>query len=358
VAKVALPSVLLHDHLDGGLRPETVLDLAHKGGYEDLPGTDIDSVASFFDQSRSGSLESYLDAFRHTIGVMQDRESLERVAYEAAVDLTNDGVVYAEIRFCPLLHTQKGLSSLEVVMAVSAGMKRGAEETGLAWGLLIDAMRQETHSMEMAELAVATQDLGVVGFDLAGPELGNPPGSYLAACRLARTSGLRLTIHAGEAAGDRGPAYMAEAMDLCGAERLGHGVELAWDCVLSDGEVVEIGRVASRVLDRQIPLEMCPSSNLATSRLAPDQHPIGAFYRAGFNVTVNTDNRLMSATTMSAELDFVRRHHGFEVDDLARVTRGSLMAAFCDHATKRRLWEERIAPAYREEGATVGGFET
>jgi adenosine deaminase len=303
-------------------------------------------------------LESYLGAFRHTIGVMQDWESLERVAYEASVDLTNDGVVYAELRFCPLLHTRKGLAPMEVVRAVSTGLRRGADETGLAWGLIIDAMRHETHSVEMAYLAVAGRELGVVGFDLAGPELGNPPGSHLAACRLARTSGLGLTIHAGEAAGDRGAGYMAEAMDLCGAERLGHGVELVWDCVLSDGEVVEIGPVAARVLDRQIPLEMCPSSNLATSRLAPDQHPIGAFYRAGFNVTINTDNRLMSATTMSAELDFARRHHGFDLDDLVRVTRHSLKAAFCDHATKRRLWEERIAPAYREEGATVGGFET
>jgi adenosine deaminase len=355
---VPLPSVLLHDHLDGGLRPTTIVELAESHGYRGLPTTDVEALTAFFDQSRSGSLESYLEAFRHTIGVMQEEESLERVAYEAALDLSADGVVYAEIRFCPLLHTTKGLTPLDVVSSVSAGLRRGAAETGLTWGLIIDAMRHQEHSIQMVELSVATRHLGVVGFDLAGPESGNPPRSHLAACRLARSSGLRLTIHAGEAAGERGPNYVAEAMDLCGAERIGHGVELIRDCVVESGDIVRMGPVASRVLDRQIPLEMCPSSNLATSRLTPAQHPIGALYRAGFNVTVSTDNRLMSATTMSAEMGFVRRHHGFTLDDLARTTRRSLEAAFCDHATKQRLWEEKVSPAYRGEGVLVGGLAT
>jgi adenosine deaminase len=353
---VPLPSVLLHDHLDGGLRPATILELADHGGYRGLPTDDIESLADFFDQSRSGSLESYLDSFRHTIGVMQDRDSLERVAYEAALDLADDGVVYAEIRFCPLLHTSKGLTPFEVVDAVSAGLTRGAAGTGLVWGIIIDAMRDRDDSTEMVDLAVRAKDLGVVGFDIAGPELGHPPRSHLAACRLARASGLRLTLHAGEAAGEHGPAHIAEAMDVCGAERIGHGVELIRDCVVESGEIVCMGSVASRVLARQIPLEMCPSSNLATGRLTPEEHPMGAFHRAGFNVTVSTDNRLMSATTMSAELEFARRHHGFTLEDLAATARRSLMAAFCDHATKGRLWEDHIAPAYRDAGADPGGL--
>ncbi|MCI0678877.1 MAG: adenosine deaminase [Actinobacteria bacterium] len=352
---VRLPSVLLHDHLDGGLRPDTVIDLARDIGYEGLPADDPLALATFFDQSRSGSLESYLQAFRHTIGVMQGHDSLERVAYEAAVDLAADGVVYAEIRFCPALHTRHGVTPVEVVTAVSSGLHRGAAETGLVWGLILDAMRQEHRSLEMARLAASTRHLGVVGFDLAGPEVGHSPREHLAACRHARASGVRLTIHAGEAAGVLGPAYIAEALEVCGAERIGHGVEVIRDCLLADGEIVDTGPVAARVLDRQTPLEMCPASNLATGRLAPEDHPIGMLYRAGFNVTINTDNRLMSSTTMSGEFDFVRTHHGFGLHDLARVTRRSLEAAFCDHATKLRLWEDRIAPAYVEVGALPGG---
>lgn len=348
---MTLPSVLLHDHLDGGLRATTILEIAEKTGYRDLPADDPDELARWFDQSESGSLERYLESFRHTIAVMQHAESLERVAYEAAVDLAADGVVYAEIRFCPWLHTTGGLDPGTVVEAVASGLRNSG--TGLVWGILIDALRQHDHSMEMAELAVARRHLGVVGFDLAGPEIGHPPRGHLAACRFVRQAGLRLTIHAGEAAGIFGPAYIAEAMDVCGAERIGHGVELVRDCVIEDGEIVKVGEVAARVRDRQIALEMCPASNLATGAITPDQHPIGALHRAGFNVTISTDNRLMSSTAMSKEFAFVTEHHGFGVDDLARVTRRSLAAAFCSHDTKVELWEEIIAPSYREAGADV-----
>ena len=345
--------MLLHDHLDGGLRPATIIELAEDSGYTYLPASGVEALATWFDQSESGSLETYLASFEHTIGVMQDPRSLERVAYEAALDLAADGVVYAEIRFCPLLHVTRGMSPGEVIEAVSAGLARGESETGLSWGLIIDAMRQDDRSMEMARLAVSHRRNGVVGFDLAGPEVGHPPRGHLAACKHARESGLRLTIHAGEAAGPMGPAYMAEAMDVCGAERLGHGVEIISDCVVEGGEIVDLGPVAARIRDRQVPLEMCPASNLATGRLTPEQHPIGALYRSGFNVTISTDNRLMSKTSMSAEFDFVRRHHGFTIDDLAVVTRRSLEAAFSDLPSKVRLWEGRIAPAYESAGAAI-----
>lgn len=350
---MALPSVLLHDHLDGGLRPATILDLADSIGYGLLPETDVGALGKWFDQSESGSLETYLEAFDHTIAVMQTAEALERVAYEAAIDLSLDGVIYAEIRFCPALHTREGLAHSRVVEAISSGLRLGEAETGLKWGLIIDALRQHPWSEEMARVAIRHRKDGVVGFDLAGPESSNPPDDHLPACRLARESGLRLTIHAGEAAGEDGVRFIAAAMDVCGAERLGHGLEIIDDCIVREGDIVALGAVATRVRDRQIPLEMCPASNLATNGLAPEEHPVGALYRAGFNITLSTDNRLMSNTSMSSEFEFVRSHHGFEVKDLAVTTRRSLEAAFCGLETKAALWEDVLAPAYRQSGATI-----
>ena len=351
---MTLPSVLLHDHLDGGVRPGTVFELAEQIGYDGLPETDVGALAKWFDQSESGSLETYLDSFEHTIAVMQTGEALERVAYEAVLDLSADGVVYAEIRFCPALHTTRGLNSSQVVETVISGMRHGSLETGLEWGLVVDALRQHEWSEDMARVAIQYRKAGVVGFDLAGPEWANPPEKHLLAFRLARQSGLRLTIHAGEAGREDGVRYIASAIDLCGAERIGHGLEIIDDCTIEDGEIVGMGPVATRVRDRQIPLEMCPASNLATKRLAPEDHPVGALYRAGFNITLNTDNRLMSNTSVSSEFEFVRSHHGFGIDDLARTTRRSLAAAFCDLDTKTAIWEDVIAPGYQQAGATVG----
>lgn len=348
-----LPSVLLHDHLDGGLRPSTILELAEELGLDDLPATDEAGLGSWFDQSESGSLDAYLESFEHTLAVMQSAPALERIAYEAAIDLAADGVAYAEIRFCPALHTTGGMGAGQVIEAVSSGLRMGESETGLRWGLIIDTLRQFDWGMEMVRLALHKRALGVVGFDLAGPEAANPPTDHLAACRYAREAGLRLTIHAGESAGASGVAYMAAAMDVCGAERLGHGLQVIDDCVMSGGEIVELGAVARRIRDRQIPLEMCPASNLATNRLSAAEHPVGALYRAGFNVTLSTDNRLMSKTSMSAEFEFVTTHHGFGVDDLGRTTRRSLEAAFCGRETKAELWEDVIAPAYAGAGALV-----
>lgn len=348
-----LPSVLLHDHLDGGLRPSTVVELAREVGYRRLPHEDPSELAIWFDQSDSGSLEGYLAAFEHTIAVMQTAEALEWVAYEAGLDLADDGVVYAESRFCPALHTQRGLEPVEVIGAVARGLARAQAETGLRWGIIIDALRQLDHSSEMAQVAVRSRHLGVVGFDLAGPEATFPPADHLAAFRFARESGLRVSIHAGESGGGRGPANIASAMDVCGAERIGHGIEIVEDCILENGEIVKLGAVAERVLDRQMPLEICVSSNLATKGIDIGRHPVGALYRAGFNVTLSTDNRLMSGTSMSLEIELVEDHHGFKPDDLALTARRSLAAAFCDHETKRSLWERIIAPAYAAAGARV-----
>ena len=351
---VPLPSVLLHDHLDGGVRVDTILELADAQGYDLLPATGPDDLASWFDQTDSGSLESYLQSFEHTVAVMQDEASLERVAYESAIDLAIDGVVYAEIRFRPNHHIRRGLDGDRVIDAVASGLRLGSVETGLEWGLLVCALRQYDDSLDQARLAISKRAAGVVGFDLAGPEEPYPPTLHLEAFRLVRESGMRLTIHAGESGRSKGASYMATAMERCGAERLGHGVELIDDCVVSNGEIVELGRVATRIRDRQVPLEMCPHSNLATKGWSPGQHPLGAMHRAGFNVTISTDNRLMSNTRMSRELDFAIEHHRFDITDLAIVAKRSLAASFCGHETKARLWEGSIAPAYRDAGADIG----
>lgn len=345
--------VLLHDHLDGGLRPQTVLELADIHGYTALPHRDPGELASWFDQSESGSLESYLSSFEHTIGVMQHPDALERIAYESCLDLAKDGVVYAESRFCPALHARSGMTPGEVIEAVAAGMERGAAETGLRWGLIIDALRHLDSSLEMARAAISARSLGVVGFDLAGPEAGFPPEAHVEAFRLAKEAGLGLTIHAGEAAGEDAVPYLRSAVEICGADRIGHGLEITRDCVITDGEIEEVGPVARMLRDHNTPLEMCPSSNLATNRLRPAEHPIGMLYRGGFNITINTDNRLMSSTRMSEEFRLVRDFHGFGVEDLAITTRRSLEAAFCDEEVKAELWEGEIAPEYSEAGATV-----
>lgn len=345
-----LPSVLLHDHLDGGLRPQTVLDLAEQVGYTGLPANEVGALAEWFDQSKSGSLENYLVAFDHTIAVMQTFENVERVAFEAALDLSNDGVVYAELRFCPPQHLTGGLTQIEVIEAVSAGMARGSEATGLEWGLVIDSLRHLHNADELARLAVSAQSLGVVGFDIAGPEAGYPPEAHLPGFNYARRYGLHVTIHAGEAAGERGVAYMASAMDRCHAERLGHGTEIINDCVVDDGEIVALGPVAQRIRDRRMPLEMCPASNMATSNLGAGRHPFGALFRAGFNVTLSTDNRLMSNTSMSKEYQFAMHHAGLTERDIAGIVRATLDAAFTSRETKRRIWAKSIVPGFVRSG--------
>lgn len=349
-----LPSVLLHDHLDGGLRPQTVLELAEESGYTGLPVNDLAGLTDWFDQSESGSLERYLDAFDHTIAVMQTWESIERVAYEAAVDLSADGVMYAEIRFCPPQHLTTGMTQYEVIEAVAAGMKRGESETGMRWGLIIDSLRHLHRADEIARVAVSARSLGVVGFDIAGPEAGYPPRDHLAGLSYAKRNGLHITIHAGEAGGSKGLSHIASAMDECGAERLGHGVEIVNDCVIDSGEIVDIGPVAKKVRDRRIPLEMCPASNMATSRMRPDQHPFGALFRAGFNVTLSTDNRLMSNTSMSKEYEFAVKYAGLDEHDLVKIAKATLAASFTTRELRAEIWSDRMAPGFAAAGLSVG----
>jgi adenosine deaminase len=325
----ALPKVELHNHLDGGLRVGTMLELAEQIGYE-LPADDPEGLAAWFYQGDSGSLVQYLAAFRHTVALMQTAPAIERIAYEGALDLVADGVIYGEIRYAPALTTDGDLSREDSIEAALSGFARANRETGVTVNLIVDAMRNLPDSVEDAKAAVRFAGAGVVGFDLAGPERGFPAEDHAAACRLAREGGIHITVHAGEAAGLQS---IAGALDACRAERIGHGVHIV-DDIGPDGAM---GPIASRVLDDAIPLEVCPTSNLHTFGIEPQEHPLGRLYRAGFNVTLNTDNRLMSRVTLTDEFHLATEYHGMGMDDLHRISRASATAAFTDDATRRRL---------------------
>lgn len=335
---VALPKVVLHDHLDGGLRPETVIDLARSVGFSDLPTTDPAGLRAWFHQSGAGSLDRYLEAFACTFGVMQTPAGLERVAYEAVEDLAADGVVYAELRFAPSLHLARGMTRDEVLEAVVAGVTRGERDTGTPTRIIVDALRQHDDSEEVAEAAARFVGRGVVGFDLAGPEGGYPASLHRLACGTAAGAGLGLTIHAGEHRAlpgqQSGPESIADAL-ACGARRIGHGVLVVEDTTVENGRIGHLGPVAQRVHADRIALEVCPTSNVDT-RAFPDlaSHPIGMLHRRGFAVTLNTDNRLMSATSMSREAMLVVQHLGLDVADLRAMTVTAVDAAFCDDETR------------------------
>jgi adenosine deaminase len=347
---VHAPKVLLHDHLDGGVRPQTIIDLAREGGYDDLPSTDPGELREVISRGANrNDLVLYLETFAHTVAVMQSREALERVAAECAEDLASDGVVYAEVRFAPELHIEGGLSLDEVVEAVLAGFERGSAGRGLTVRVLCSAMRQQASSLEIAELALRHRDEGVCGFDIAGPEAGHPPSRHLDAfSRVVRAHG-HITIHAGEAFG---LPSIAEALHVCGAERLGHGVRII-DDIAPDGEGGHaMGRLASFVRDRRVPLEMCPSSNVhvgATPSLA--EHPIGLLAELRFRVTVNTDNRLMSDTTLSREFELLAETFGWDLGDMRWATINAMKSAFLPFDERLRLINRVIKPGYSMLGA-------
>ncbi len=339
-----LPKAVLHDHLDGGLRPETVLELADAAGYRELPTTDPTELARWFHQGESGSLERYLEAYRHTVAVMQTPEALERVSHEAVVDLAADGAVYAELRFGPSLHTTGGMDREDAVEAVLAGLARGSEATGCSTGLIVTALRDEADSEAVARAAGRFVGDGVVGFDLAGPEAGHPADDHLPACRHAREAGLGLTIHAGE--GD-GPASIWRALSRCGAQRLGHGVRIVDDTKRENGEIAVLGELARAVRDQQIPLEVCITSNLHTGiASSPQDHPFGALWREGFAVTINTDGRLMSGVTLTDEYATAATAAGLTTRDLGAIVETTLRAGFGDWQERRRLITDVVRPAY------------
>jgi adenosine deaminase len=340
------PKVLLHDHLDGGLRPRTVLELADEFGYCELPASDPESLGTWFRQAAdSGSLVRYLETFAHTVGVMQQPEAIHRVARECALDLAADGVVYAEVRFAPELSTSQGLPIEAVVEAMVDGFAVGGREateagTPIRVGALLCAMRQADRWDEVAGLVVRYRDAGVVGFDLAGPEIGFPPDRILSAIGVLDGARAHRTIHAGEAAGVES---IRAALDGAHAERLGHGVRIA-DEVPGDGT---LGPLAQRVRDEGVPLEVAPSSNVQTGAYPSlAEHPVDRLHRLGFAVTLNTDNRLMSGVSASSEITDVAGTFGWSWDDVQTVTERALAAAFIPDGDRRRLLENVVRPGY------------
>ncbi|WP_436763737.1 adenosine deaminase [Streptosporangium sp. V21-05] len=339
------PKVLLHDHLDGGLRPETIIDLARETGYDRLPATETESLRAWFRESAdSGSLERYLETFDHTVGVMQTREALVRVAAECAEDLADDGVVYAEVRYAPEQHTSAGLSLEEVIEAVQEGFSTGSAGRGIRVGTLLTAMRHQARSMEIAELAVRYRDAGVAGFDIAGAEAGYPPTRHLDAFEYLQRENAHFTIHAGEAFG---LPSIWQAIQWCGADRLGHGVRIIDDIAVQDDGEPKLGRLAAYVRDKRIPLEMCPTSNLQTGAAASiAEHPIGLLRRLNFRVTVNTDNRLMSGTSVSEEFAKLSEAFGYGWDDMLWFTVNAMKSAFLPFDERLSLINGVIKPGF------------
>ncbi len=342
-----VPKVLLHDHLDGGLRPQTVVELAAKSGYGRLPTDDAAGLAEWFTAgAQRGNLELYLEAFQHTVGVMQTRDALIRVATECAEDLDADGVVYAEVRFAPELHTERGLSLDQVVEAVLEGFRNGSAGRKITVRALLTAMRTAARSLEIAELAVRHRDAGVAGFDIAGAEAGNRPSRHLDAFQYVARENFHITIHAGEAFG---LPSIWEALQWCGAERLGHGVR-----IIDDIEVPEhgeghpaLGRLASYIRDRRNPLEMCPTSNVQTGAVASiKEHPIRLLRELLFRVTVNTDNRLMSGVTLSSEFHTLSEAFGYGWTDVEWLTINAMKSAFAPFDERLHIINTVIKPGF------------
>jgi adenosine deaminase len=340
-----LPKVLLHEHLDGGLRPSTVIDLAGELGYNGLPTTDPTDLAGWFHRgAQRCNLPEYLEGFLHTTSVMQTDEALERVAFEFIEDMYDDGVVYAEVRFAPVHHTQGGLTQDEVVAAVIRGLERGASTYGVEWGLIICAMRHLRNSLEAAELAIRSRDLGVVGFDLAGGEDGFPPKKHVEAFQAIERANFYITIHAGEACGTDS---IWQALQYCGAHRLGHATRLRDDITFApDGSMV-LGRLAQYILDRRVPLEMCLLSNLHTGASPTlEEHPFGTFFRRGFRVCLNTDDRLMSDTSMTQETTLATELFDLTLDDLEKLSLNGIKSAFAPFDKRLKLIFDTIKPGF------------
>ena len=344
-----VPKALLHDHLDGGLRPETIIEIAQQIGYKKLPTDDPKKLADWFEEScNSHSLVRYLETFSHTIAVMQSKEAIIRVSRECAIDLARDGVVYAEVRGAPELFTEQGLSLDQVVEATLEGYKQGMAEAAsegnkIRVESLLCGMRQNNRSQEAAAAVVKYRDKGVVGFDIAGPEDGFPPTNQLETFEYLRKENAHFTIHAGEA---YGLPSIWEAIQICGAERLGHGVRIIDDIDFS-GDKPKLGPLASYVRDRRIPLELCPTSNLQTGAAKTySEHPIGMLAKLRFRVTLNTDNRLMSRTSMSNEMSECVKSFGWKFADLQRVTVNALKSSFIPFEERLEIIEKVVKPAY------------
>lgn len=341
----SLPKVLLHEHLDGGLRPTTIIDLALETRYSGLPSQDPDDLEEWFQRgAQRGNLPEYLEGFVHTTAVMQTADALERIAFEFIEDMHRDGVVYAEVRFAPIYHIQQGLTQDEVVAAVICGLERGERRYGVAWGLILCAMRNMEISLATAELAIRHREHGVVGFDLAGSEAGFPAKKHLAAFQAIKQANFNITIHAGEAFG---PESIWQALQHCGAHRLGHATRLRDDIeTLADGSH-KLGSLAQSILNHRIPLEMCLLSNLHTGACARlEDHPFHLLFRQGFRVCLNTDDRLMSHTSMTRETTLATELFDLNLKDLEKLSLNAMKSAFINFDKRLEIIFNSIKPGF------------
>jgi adenosine deaminase len=346
---IKLPKAMLHDHLDGGLRTSTIIEIAEEIGYDKLTTHDPESLAEWFEQAcNSGSLVRYLETFEHTIAVMQTKEHIERVAREAVLDLARDGVVYAEFRGAPELFTREGLTLDQVIEATLEGYRQGEAEAKkegfeIQAKSILCALRQNNFAQEVVEKVIKYRDRGVVAFDIAGPEDGFPPTLQQEQFNYLRRENAHFTIHAGEA---YGLPSIWEAIQMCGTERLGHGVRII-DDIDFNVNPPKLGRLAAYVRDRRIPLELCPTSNLQTGA-ARDyaSHPIGKLEALRFRVTINTDNRLMSRTSLSNEMYQCVKAFGWDLSVLQRLTINAMKSAFLPFDERLAIIENVVKPGY------------
>jgi adenosine deaminase len=349
-----IPKVELHDHLDGGVRASTIVELAAEQNIE-LPTNDPDELAAWFQRGADRkSLALYLEGFAVTLAVMQTPEALERIACETIEDLAADNVVYAEIRFAPVLNQQQGLNIETVVKSVLRGLEAGKRKTGADYGLILCAMRNQSVSLETAELAVSFRGKGVVGFDLAGDEYGHPPKRHLNAFEYIRQKNFNITIHAGEAFGMES---IWQAIQLCGAHRIGHATRLLEDMMVVGTRIEKMGSLSNYIRDKRIPLEMCLSSNVQTGVANNiDEHPFNIYYRNNFRVSLCTDNRLMSNTTLGKEMSLAVKHFNLTLGDLEKITINSMKSAFATHDERIRIIYDILKPRFarmREEITSI-----
>lgn len=343
----SVPKVLLHDHLDGGLRAETIIELAKDYKYKKLPTTDPQELSEWFHRgANKGNLVEYLQGFEHTIAVMQTKESLTRIAYEMMEDMKKDGVCYVETRFAPVFHSQKGLHHDEIVEAVLEGLDKGKQDFGVGYGLIICGMRNMKNTNEMAELALNFRKRGVVGFDLAGEEGGYPPKKHLEAFQTIQRANFNITIHAGEAFGKES---IWQAIQWCGAHRIGHGTHILEDLSFDkNGNVAGLGDLAQYILDKRIPIEVCLLSNVHTGAIDKiENHPFGQLYKLKFRVTINTDDRLMSDTTMTKEFLTAIEYFNLNLDDVEKITINAMKSAFINHNERLKYIYDVIKPGYQ-----------
>ncbi|MCB0731179.1 MAG: adenosine deaminase [Ignavibacteriae bacterium] len=343
-----VPKVLLHDHLDGGLRPETLIELAEQQKYKKLPTKDPKKLAEWFHRgANKGNLVEYLQGFEHTCALMQTKSSLERVSYEMMEDMKNDGICYVETRFAPILHLDKDLHYDDVLNAVLSGLEKGKEDFGVNYGLILCGMRNMKNSLEIAELAVNYRNKGVVGFDLAGEEGGYPPKDHLDAFQFIQRENFNITIHAGEAFGKES---IWQAIQFCGAHRIGHATRLVEDVVLDkNGEVVSLGDLAQYVLDKRLPLEICLLSNVHTGAVDKlENHPFDIFYKKKFRVFLNTDDRLMSDTTLTKEYLTAAKVFGITLDDIERLNINAMKSAFIPYEERIEIIYNIIKPGFQK----------